>query len=134
MGKYEAGDILTGKRLGKDIRLISHLHVDGVKRWVFQKGFEGSGFKGGDVGVINEEHLDAQYSGATFEDGLTEGELWLAEDVDGRTQAFVARSVRVVGVRLWNVADVTWSSYKGWTGISGYTNFRRPERANGEYL
>lgn len=135
MSKYRSGDILTGKRLGQDVRLISHLYVDGVKHWVFQKEFRGSDFKGGDVGVVGEGHIDAFYEKYSPDDQLTEGEVWLADHaVSGQINVFVARDVPEIGVRLWHAVRGTWSSRESWEGDCHLTNFRQATRNSGEKL
>lgn len=135
MSDYKPGDVLVGRSLGREIKLVQRLAVDGEAYWVFQvKNLDANTFVNGQVSMGSEHSLAGCYDTQDFEEKLFPGQLWLAESNTGDTEAFVARKIPNIGVRLWNIVDVMWSDYASWTNVSGYTNFRRAARGNGKFL
>lgn len=139
MHHFKAGDVIQGKTSKNKHRIVQLVEVSGENYWVTEgsKFFAGDWQAGGDVDLKDAETLKTFYEPVpTFDDTLTEGEIWLADHEDsGLVNVFVARVVHAnTGVRLHHAVRGTWASHETWGKLSGFTNFRRAIRSDGDYL
>lgn len=139
MNEFKQGDIIQGKTSKNKHRIARKVFVGNDLYWVTEgsKFFAGDWKPGGDVDLKDDDTLRNFYEPVpTFDDTLTEGEIWLADHEDsGLVNVFVARVVHAnTGVRLHHAVRGTWASHETWGKLSGFTNFRRAIRSDGDYL
>lgn len=138
MHNFELGDIVQDKTSKSKHRIVRSIMVSGELYWIIEgsKFFAGDFTHGGDVNLRKSSDLKMFYEPLpTFDDALTEGEIWLADhEESGQINVFVARKLPHTGVRLYHAVRGTWASRHTWSDLTGFSNFRRATTSRGENL